>query len=81
MPLLQVRDFPDDIYEVIKFKAKQENRTIAQQTIVLIKNGLGDEASNRERLKLALERTKNRIIPEEAKDFDFVKAIREDRNR
>ena len=81
MPLLQVRDFPDDIYEVIKFKAKQEHRTIAQQTIVLIKNGLGDEASNRERLNLALERTKKMEVPEEAKKIDHVKWIREDRNR
>jgi hypothetical protein len=45
MPLLQVRDFPADIYEEIKFKAKSQHRTIAQQTIVLIKDGLGKEVS------------------------------------
>jgi len=43
MPLLQVRDFPADIYEQIKFEAKQQHRTIAQQTIVLIEDGLSKE--------------------------------------
>jgi hypothetical protein len=81
MPLLQVRDFPADIYELIKFKAKSQHRTIAQQTIVLIKDGLEKEVSGRERRLRALERTRNRFVPEEAKDFDVVKAIREDRNR
>jgi len=81
MPLLQVRDFPADIYEEIKLEAKQQHRTIAQQTIVLIKDGLGKEVSNKEKRRLLFERINSRDIPEEAKDFDFVKYIREDRNR
>jgi hypothetical protein len=81
MPLLQVRDFPADIYEEIKFVAKCQRRTIAQQTIVLIKDGLEKEISNKERRLKALERTTNMFVPEEAKKFDVVKAIREDRNR
>jgi len=81
MPLLQVRDFPADIYEQIKFEAKQQHRTIAQQTIVLIEDGLSKEISSKERRLRALERTEKRFVPEEAKKFDVVKAIREDRNR
>ena len=34
MPLLQVRDFPGEIYEQITLEAKRQNITIAQQTIV-----------------------------------------------
>jgi hypothetical protein len=45
MPLLQVRDFPADVYEEISFEAKRQNRTIAQQTIVLIQKGLDREIS------------------------------------
>jgi len=81
MPLLQVRDFPSDVYEEIKFVAKEQHRTIAQQTIVLIKDGLGKEISSKERRLRALERTRNRFVPEEAKKFDVVKSIREDRER
>ena len=81
MPLLQVRDFPADIYEEITFEARQQNRTIAQQTIVLIKKGLGEEISKKERLRRLFEEISKNDIPEEAKAIDVVKWIREDRNR
>ena len=81
MPLLQVRDFPDDIYEAIGFEARRQNRTIAQQTIVLIKEGLGGEVSSQERRRLAIEKTVARKIPDKAKSLDYVKLVREDRAR
>ena len=81
MPLLQVRDFPDDIYEEISIEARRQNRTIAQQTIVLIKKGLGEEISNRERRRLAIERSGARNIPEKAKTVNHIKFVREDRAR
>jgi hypothetical protein len=81
MPLLQVRDFPADIYEEISFEAKRQNRTIAQQTIVLIKKGLGEEISLKEQRRRLLERINSRNIPESVKAIDPVKLIREDRNR
>jgi hypothetical protein len=81
MPLLQVRDFPADIYEEISFEAKRQNRTIAQQTIVLIKKGLGEEISLKEKRRRLLERINSRDIPESVKAIDPVKLIREDRDR
>ena len=36
MPLLQVRECPEDIYRKISYVAKNENRTIAQQVVVLL---------------------------------------------
>ncbi|MDR3124001.1 MAG: hypothetical protein LBU16_09525 [Treponema sp.] len=81
MPLLQVRDFPEDIYEEITFEAHRQNRTIAQQTIMLIKKGLGEEMSNKERRRLAIERTFSRNIPQNVKVVDHVKFVREDRDR
>ena len=38
MPALQVRDFPEDLYEKLKEVAQQEHRSIAQQTIVAVKS-------------------------------------------
>ena len=81
MPLLQVRDFPADVYEEISFEAKRQNRTIAQQTIVLIKKGLGEEISNIERRRLTIERTNRRNIPPDAQSADYVRLVREDRDR
>jgi hypothetical protein len=81
MPLLQVRDFPADIYEEITFEAHRQNRTIAQQTIILIKKGLGEEMSNKERRRLAVERTFARNVPQDVKSVDYIKFVREDRDR
>ena len=36
MVSLQVRDFPEDLYEELKVVAKKEHRSIAQQTIVAV---------------------------------------------
>jgi len=81
MPLLQVRDFPGDIYEEMSFEARRENRTIAQQTIVLIKRGLGEEISKKEQRRLLFDEIMKRDVPESAKAIDPVKLIREDRDR
>ena len=81
MPLLQVRDFPADIYELIKAKARQEHRTVSQQTIVLIKGGLGKEISAKKRRLQILQKIRETDITKEEKNFDFVKSIREDRKR
>ena len=81
MPLLQVRDFPADIYEEISFEAKRQNRTIAQQTIVLIKKGLGEEISLKEKRRRLFDEIMKRDVPESVKAIDPVKLIREDRDR
>lgn len=40
MPALQVRDFPDDLYEGLKEYAAQQHRSIAQQTICAVEEML-----------------------------------------
>jgi predicted nuclease of restriction endonuclease-like RecB superfamily len=81
MPLLQVRDCPDDIYKKIALVAKKQNRTIAQQIVVLLEKSLGQEQSNIERRKQVIEKIKSRNIPNDVKIIDAVALIREDRDR
>jgi plasmid stability protein len=40
MPALQVRDFPADLYEELKARAKRESRSLSQQTIVAVREHL-----------------------------------------
>jgi plasmid stability protein len=40
MPALQVRDFPADLYEKLKVRAKHESRSLSQQTIVALREHL-----------------------------------------
>lgn len=81
MPLLQVRDCPEDIYKKIVLVAKRQNRTIAQQTIILLAKSLGQEESNRERRKQLLDKISEREIAKEVREIDAVALIREDRER
>jgi plasmid stability protein len=33
MPSLQIRDLPDDLYQALAYRARQEHRSLAQQAI------------------------------------------------
>ena len=81
MPLLQVRECPEDIYRRISHVAKNENRTIAQQVVVLLEKGLEQQESNIGRRKRLMDRLEKRHIASEIKKIDPVSLIREDRNR
>ncbi len=81
MPLLQVRDCPEDIYKKITIRARKQNRTIAQQVVVLLKKSLGQDRSNRERRKQLLRKIESRQIPDEVKAIDAAAWIREERDR
>jgi hypothetical protein len=81
MPLLQVRDCPEDIYKKIIVVAKKQNRTISQQILVLLEKGLGQEQSNLERRRQLSEKINARSINNKIQDIDAVALIREDRNR
>ena len=43
MPLLQVRDFPQETYYVLSQLAKAQNRTVPQQVIFLLTTALNAE--------------------------------------
>lgn len=81
MPLLQVRGCPEDLYRKITVRARRENRTIAQEVVILLEKGLGQERSNRERRRALLERIETREAPAGAGAIDDVALIREGRVR
>ncbi|HDP34847.1 MAG TPA: hypothetical protein ENN29_07030 [Candidatus Hydrogenedentes bacterium] len=81
MPLLQVRGCPEDLYRKVSQVARRQNRTIAQQVVVLLEKGLGLEESNMERRQRLLGAMASRRIADKAKALDPVALIREDRDR
>jgi len=81
VPLLQVRDCPEDIYKKISINARKQNRTIAQQILIILEKGLGQEQSNIERRKAILEKISMRKINPKANEIDDVALLSEDRNR
>ena len=81
MPLLQVRDFPADLYDTISRVAREENRSIPQQTIVLLKTALNITQERKTRRKAALAETDILKLKNVESFPDPVRLIREDRDR
>jgi plasmid stability protein len=86
MPLLQVRDFPVNLHEALKQKAKDDNRSVAQETTALLRSALGQKEVNRAQLQAAFDDIAvfHRSKPEisgAAKSLNIVQMIREDRDR
>ncbi len=80
MPTLQVRDLPEDVYIKLTMLAKKENRSIAQQTLVLLKQGLALHANNQIRRQALLAKISEANFSDTS-TLDASKLIREDRDR
>lgn len=81
MPLLQVRDMPEDLYEKLAFIAKAENRSIAQETIVLLRQALNLTQERMARRKQVLEEISKLKLNKTDQFPDPADLIREDRDR
>ena len=81
MPLLQVRDFPSELYETISRVARAENRSVPQQTIVLLKTALSITEERKTRRDAVLREIDNLNIKNTNKFPDPAKLTREDRDR
>ena len=81
MPALQIRNLDQGIYDTIVSLAKEENRSIAQQTVVLLRSALKLDA-RKIQLNNALETIKNIQIKEPHRRYpSSEELIREDRDR
>jgi plasmid stability protein len=80
MPTLQVRDLPEEIYNQLNYLAQKEHRSLSQETIVILKEGITAKLGNKERRRKLLEKG----IPLEIEGQglpDPVELVREDRQR
>lgn len=73
MPALQVRDFPDHMYEELKAAAQRDHRSIAQQTIYAVeqylkaqRRGVEEQDTWTNRTKQAEDERQERIKKREA---------------
>jgi len=81
MPLLQVRDFPKELYETISRVAAAENRSVPQQTIVLLKNALSANQERKNRREAVLGEIDGFNIENANNLPDPAVLVREDRDR
>jgi plasmid stability protein len=81
MPLLQVRDFPGDLYDELSCRAREENRSVPQETIVLLRATLNVKEERRVRRENAARRIEAYGTSETKEFSDPALWIREDRER
>ena len=81
MPTLQVRDVPEHIYRRLADLAEKERRSLAQQAVAVLAKGLDVEVDPKARRRKVLEEAKRLDLGRGKSLPDFVKLIREDRER
>jgi plasmid stability protein len=81
MPTLQVRDLPDDVYYRLTELAKMDNRSLAQETVVVLRRGLGENEDPRRRRRTILSTLPDIRLREDRPVPSPQELIREDRDR
>ena len=81
MPTLQVRELPGDLYAQLQAKARAEHRSIAQQTIVLLREALSVPKNKKNERRTILKRIADRSLGKVDNLPDSESLIREDRDR
>lgn len=80
MPSLQIRDLPDDLYQALAFRARQEHRSLAQQAVAELRRIPALAAGERRQAVLARIRA-SLHGPEAALKPSPEDLVREDRAR
>ena len=80
MPTIQIRNIPNDIYVQIQYLAEKEQRSIAEQTIILLKESLNNSNSNKNKRRIILKKMEDLAIAD-VQLPDPITLLREDRGR
>jgi hypothetical protein len=81
MPLIQVRDVPDDLYRLLAEQAERERRSLAQQTVAVLARGLRVELGAKARRQKVLQAIRAGGRAQTARLTDPARLIRKDRSR
>ncbi len=78
MPILQIRDLPDDVYQGIAAAARAEHRSLAQQAVAELRRALGLGDSERVARMVEPLQSSGRRLPAQAPHPEAL--LREDRD-
>lgn len=81
MAALNIRGVPDELYEMIKEKAKEDQRSINQEIIWLLQKNLTGRGSDVDEVWTKIRRGRENIEKSERGFSDSVESIRKDRGR
>lgn len=78
MPMLQIRDLPEDVYQNLAAAAKAEHRSLTQQAVVELQRALGADHPDRRTALVVRLRAQSRRLAAGAVDPEDL--LREDRD-
>lgn len=81
MASLQVRELPDHIYYRLQKRAESEHRSLAQEAVIVLAEGLNSSISPKKRREQLLLSLGGNNPDESILKLDPVDLIREDRRR
>ncbi len=81
MPSLQVRDLPDHIYYKLQKKASSEHRSLAQEAVIILAEGLNSSRSPKLRREQLLQDIGQNKPDKSVLLIDPVDLLRDDRQR
>lgn len=81
MPSLHIRELPENIYRLLRERARKEGRSLAREAIVTLARGLNAPLSPKGRRAELLERIAAARFGSPAHGPDPVALVREDRDR
>ncbi len=81
MPSLQVRELPDHIYYKLQKRAASEHRSLAQEAVIVLAEGLNSSISPKIRREQVLHNIGQSKPDKSVLLIDPVDMVREDRQR
>jgi plasmid stability protein len=81
MPLLEIHDIPGDLYEMLSMSAEMERRSVAQQTIALLRAALNTSEERMFRRRAIFQAIDALNLGDSGRLTDPADLIREDRDR
>jgi hypothetical protein len=81
MPLLEVKDMPNDLYEAIMDNARNESRTPDQVAITLLRNGLSSTTKQKKKIRTVFQKIDGINLGDTSLFPSPESLIREDRDR
>jgi len=81
MPSIQVRDVPENIYQLLTAEAQRERRSLAQQVVAVLARGLQAGTDAKRRRRELLKAIQAQPPLQRTKLGDAARLIREDRKR
>ncbi|MBC7248640.1 MAG: hypothetical protein H5T62_00005 [Anaerolineae bacterium] len=81
MPILHVRNVPEDIYAALKARAQEEGRSLSAQVIVMLSQALQHPPRPQSEVLAALDARRHRFSPRKAGAPSTTELLRQDRSR